>query len=304
MNMNVTTIEIPHFDNSILNLKRFYTNESAPPVFMLHGVIENGSIFYSASNRGLAPYLAKNGFDVFVADIRGHGKSTPVINAHADYGQTDTIIHGIPAFIDKIIEIKGDCPQYWVAHSWGGVLLNAFLARFPKYQSRVAAAVYFATKRRVQVWNWHRVLIISLFWNVLCRGIIQFYGYLPAKSLHFGADNETNKFHLGCKYWIKQSAWRDSEDGFDYGKAIQSAKLPPILYFAATNDKCLGHPDDVKRFMQESGEENTKYVLLGKSRGNLHDYDHINVLTHPDAQTDHFPQVIKWFKRHSLYSNQ
>lgn len=299
INLKTSSIKIPHHDNSLLHLKRFYTVKSGPPVFMLHGAIENGCIFYSSSDRGLAPYLARQGYDVFVADIRGHGKSTPTIDSQANYGQTDTIIAEIPAFINKIIEIKGSCPQYWVAHSWGGVLLNAFLSRFPQYQDQVVAAVYFATKRRVRVWNLHRILIISLVWNNLCRVIARLYGFVPAKFLRIGADNETNKFHLGCKYWIKEDEWRDPEDDFDYGKAIRSMNLPPILYFAASNDKCLGHPEDVKRFMQESGEENAKYRLLGKAYGNLHNYDHINLLTHPDAQTDHFPEVLKWFKRHS-----
>ena len=33
--------------------------------------------------------------------------------------------------INKIIELKGDVPQHWVAHSWGGVLLLALLAKNP-----------------------------------------------------------------------------------------------------------------------------------------------------------------------------
>lgn len=298
MKLNTTSINIPHRDNSTLHLKRFYTNEAGAPVFMLHGAIENGCIFYSNSHKGLAPYLAEQGYDVFVADIRGHGQSSPAINSHADYGQTDTIVYEIPEFINKIIALKGDCPQFWVAHSWGGVLLSAFLARFPQYQSYVAASVYFATKRRIRVWNVHRVLVISIVWNTLCRLLAHFYGYLPAKSWHIGADNETAKFHLDCIHWVKQDTWCDTEDGFDYGKAIRSADMPPILYFAAANDKCLGHPKDVKRFMRESGENNAKYRLLGKGKGNLHDYNHINLLTHPDAKNDHFPEVIKWFQRH------
>jgi len=62
-----------------LHLKRFFNDKMGQPVVMLHGSIENGKIFYSSSGKGLAPFLADQGYDVFVPDFRGKGKSTPPI---------------------------------------------------------------------------------------------------------------------------------------------------------------------------------------------------------------------------------
>ncbi len=59
---------------------------------MLHGAVENGKIFYSDSGRGLAPFLARRGFDVYVGDLRGRGESRPHISRSSRYGQTEAIM--------------------------------------------------------------------------------------------------------------------------------------------------------------------------------------------------------------------
>ena len=59
-----------------LHIRRIAVQQGGTPVLMLHvGTIENGKIFYTESGKGLACYLAEQGFDVFVADFRGKGKS-------------------------------------------------------------------------------------------------------------------------------------------------------------------------------------------------------------------------------------
>ena len=75
-------------------------------------------------------------------------------------------------------------------------------------------------------------------------------------------------------------------------------KIPPIFYLTGINDKCLGHFQDVQHFMLESGSNNAKFSLLSKKNGNLHDYNHINILTHPDGARDYFPQVVAWLDAH------
>jgi hypothetical protein len=59
---------------------------------MLHSAIENGRIYLLRIRQGAGPYLVRNGFVVYPADLRG-----PI-------------------------------SQKWVAHSWGGVLFSSFMA--------------------------------------------------------------------------------------------------------------------------------------------------------------------------------
>lgn len=265
---------------------------------MLHGAIENGRIFYSESGKGLAPYLAANGFDVFVVDMRGRGKSSPPIGRGSVFGQTEAITEDIPAVIDAVRTIHGDRPLQWVAHSWGGVLLTSFLSRFPEQAKSIKSLVYFGSKRTVRVWNIWRILKVDLVWNIFCPLVCLVAGYLPARQLRFGSDSETVKSYRQSAEWVKNDAWVDSDDGFDYGAAVKKAKLPPIWYVSAKNDHSLGHPKDVRDFMESAGEQKRHFTILARKNGNLHDYDHINMLTHPDALKDHFPLVLEWLQHH------
>ncbi len=290
------SIRVPLTGGDILNLQRFTGPESGPPVLMLHGAIENGRIFYSGSMRGLAPYLALNGFDVYVADLRGRGRSTPPIDRGSRFGQTEAITEDIPAFVETIKRLRGPVPQHWVAHSWGGVLSSSVLARFPEYTTLVGSLVYFGSKRTIRVWNIQRILKVGFVWKFLCPLACVMFGYLPARRLRIGSDSETVKSYWQSADWVKNDAWIDSDDGFDYGAAVKKRALPPIWYIAAENDHALGHPHDVRDFMESSGRQRCRYTVLSRSNGNRHDYDHITMLTHPDAGQDHFPGVLKWLQ--------
>jgi len=297
---NRTTQEsicIPVENGNVLHMRRIRPEKPGPAVFMLHGAVENAQIFYSENGKGLGPFLAENGYDVYAADLRGRGLSTPHVGRGSDYGQNEAINTDIPAFLEKIRLIRGSWPDFWIAHSWGGVLLTSHIARYPERSASIKAMVYFGSKRMVRVWNIQKILLIDLVWKRLSRLIIKIWGYLPAKKFRMGSDDESDRSHLHCKLWVQNTGWIDRDDGFDYGSAVKKTVLPQILYLAAENDMCLGNPADVKFFMEESGGGG-RFVLIGKKYGNRHDYDHVSMMTHPDAPADHFPLVLQWMRAH------
>lgn len=287
-------LPIPNSESK-LHIKRF-KGEGAV-VFMVHGVIENGRIFYSKSDQGLAPYLAKHNYDVYVIDLRGRGLSHPAIDKTAQHGQTDSIITELPLALEHIQSLRPGVAQHWIAHSWGGPLLTALLAREPERIKQVCSQTYFGSKRSIKIRSWRRLLYIDLIWRNFCSLLVKKYGYLAAKKFRLGADNESSKSYYQSLDWV-YGAYVDSDDQFDYGQALEALSLPPTLFIAAVNDHALGHPDDVKRFMHESGLGKQRYILLSKQAGNKVDYDHIDMLTHPLAVEDHFPSVAEWLKQH------
>ncbi|GFO56460.1 alpha/beta hydrolase [Geomonas sp. Red276] len=292
-------LKIPLPTGDTLHLLRLCGNPRGPVVFMLHGAIESGRIFYSDSGKGLAPYLASHGFDVYVADLRGRGESAPAIGRGSRFGQTEAIVEDIPALVEAIVKLRGPVPQQWVAHSWGGIILSSVLARFPRYLETVNSLVYFGSKRTVRARNLERLVKVDLIWNGICHLVTAVAGYLPARRLGIGSESETRKSHWQSSEWVRKDAWVDSDDGFDYGTAIGKVKLPPAWYLAGKNDRALGHPEDVRRFMESAGRQPSCYTILAKENGYLHDYGHIDMLTHPDAVRDHFPQVLEWLRQHA-----
>jgi len=279
--------------------KIFDEQQNGPIVFFMHGAVENGKIFYTHSNKGLAPFLAEHGYRCYVADLRGRGESKPAISKSAVYGQTEAILEDIPAFINKIEQLEGYKPNYWVAHSWGGVLMNSVFARFPHYIDDVNACVYFGSKR--SLFNYHpkKLLQANFIWYFMAPLLAKKHGYLPAKRLKWGSDDETQKSHYQSMQWAKKRPWIDSDDNFDYAKALQTLHLPPTLHVAAVKDKALAQPIDIQRFIDESGPGIQQMRIYGRRHGHRIDYDHINMLTHPTARKEQFNDLLEWFKRHS-----
>lgn len=289
---------LPFVNSATLHLRHFLG--PGAPVLLVHGSVENGRVFWSPSGRGLGPFLARHGFDAWIADLRGHGASTPPIGRGHGYGQTETITQEVPALLRFVAE-RNPAPQHWIAHSWGGVILLAVLARFPELRPQVRSLTCFGTKRRIRVWNVTRVLLIDLYWNRLARLLALGCGYLPSAVLGLGSDSETVRAHDQCRRWVRDDPWVDPADGFDYGAALASRSgppMPPTWFIAARRDPCLGHPDDVRRLQGESVPD-APITVLSRADGNLHDYDHISMLTHPDAERDHFPRVVEWLGVHS-----
>ncbi|MEC5208507.1 putative alpha/beta hydrolase [Vogesella perlucida] len=293
---------LPVTAHDTLYVKRIrHPERDGEPVLMVHGVMANGRIFYSDSGKGLAHWLARHGYDVYVADLRGRGRSTPRIGRHSRHGQTEIIREDLPALHALARQLSGGQRVHWMAHSWGGVHMNSALLYRPELIAEVASLVYFGSKRSVRARNLNKLLEVDLMWNGVARLLCRSVGYLPARRIGLGADDETDKSHRQSKAWAKVRPWVDSDDGFDYAAAARRHMLPPALYLAAQNDPCRGNPLDVKHFRNESGAHLSRVHLLARRTGYRHDYDHVSLLTHPDAVHDHFPLVLEWLAgRHGM----
>ncbi len=278
-----------------LHVRRF-GDPSADPVLLIHGAIEDGRIFYSHNGKGLAPFIARNGFDVFVPDFRGHGRSEPQISRTTRFGQTEMITEELPAILDAMEDWTGGRPVHLIAHSWGGVIVSSCLARFPERMYGVRSLLYLGTKRCIRVKNWCKRMQLDLMWNGLGRILTAIFGYLPARLFHLGATDETKRYHRQTLDWIRPGPWIDPYDRFNYAAAAQATRFPPTWFVAGAGDACLGHPDDVWAFMGEHGDQPLKFSILGKEEGHFHDYGHVDMLTHPDAPEDHFPLLVEWLK--------
>ncbi|PTB97870.1 hypothetical protein C9994_00650 [Marivirga lumbricoides] len=184
-----------------------------------------------------------------------------------------------------------------MAHSWGGVIILSYLARF-KHEN-LKAQVFFGSKRDVKVQNIYRWFNIDLLWNKMGTYLVHKHGYLPATKYNIGSDNEAKHFYLQVNNWVYSDEWIDSFDGFNYAEALQKQKIAPTLHLTGAKDTHSGHPKDVKRLMVEIGnQEDHHFQVIGKKYGYKHNYNHINLLTHPDAPIDHFQEVLQWLKKH------
>lgn len=290
------SITIDHHGET-LHLQRIFCVETGPAVFMLHGSLGNGRVFYSLTGKGLAPYLARQGYDTYIGDLRGRGRSRPSIGPKSEYGQTESITEEIPAFHKAIDELRPQTPIYWAAHSWGGALLVSYLARFPERAEQIKAGAFFGSKRVI-----HRDTFLKLFgltpmWDFLGRALVWFRGYLSGHWIGFSDDCESRRSFHQTAIWLGGGEWRDPGDGFDYQAAVQELEAPPILHCCGARDTVLGAASDVRKFVQEYGCDRAEVALVGKAQGHLRDYGHLDILIHPDGPRDQFALVTDWFKK-------
>jgi len=281
-----------------LHVRHIWQKEGGVPVLMLHGAIENGRIFYSEKGKGFGCYLAQQGFDVYVVDYRGRGQSTPSIKQDNSHGYYETITQDIPSLMDYVFERTGQ-KMHVVCHSWGGVLFGSALVRFPGVKQKTLSNLCFGTKRQVTVWNSERLIKVTLIWNRLAPLLSKRKGFLDAKRLRFGADAETHRSLTESVSWVKKSKWVDPVDDFDYEHAAKRVVWPPTWHLTGVKDKVLGHAQDVQLFIKESRNRTARFSNLSRSTGSQLNYDHINILTHPLAENDHFPQLAQWLRNHS-----
>jgi predicted alpha/beta hydrolase len=280
-----------------LHVKRFCTHADGKPVLMLHGSIENGRIFYTDNGKGFAPWLAQQGFDVFVPDLQGRGLSTPRVSRHSTHGLKELMELEFPAILEFIHAEKGLNPMHWVAHSWGGVDMLTYLAR-PSMPVQVEKMVFFGTKRRIGIRSLRYYWMVGVGWDRLSRYSIRRKGYLDAVHYKMGADNLSAQTFFDTDRWVHAKDWVHAEDGFDYAANLKQMDLPPVLYLAGKRDHVLGNPADVARLAAETGPESRYRVhVLGKGQGHLHDYGHIDMLTHKDAPRDVYPLALEWLSK-------
>jgi predicted alpha/beta hydrolase len=264
-------------------------------VLLIHGTIEDGRIFYTESGRGLGPFLAQAGFEVWVPDLRGRGQSEPRVGPEARHGQHELIVEEIPFLIRTMFQATGQ-PVRVGTHSWGGVLVLSALVRFPELVPMVEALFFFGTKRSIHIRTAEKLLKIDLGWfragELLCRrrGYLRISPYLP------GVQDEPARFFRESCEWVKVQPWIDPRDQFNYGEAIRTVALPRCLFITGARDSYLGHPHDVRELMKEAGLAQAPFRVVGRAFGAKHDYDHIDLLTHRDAPTDHFPWIVDWLR--------
>ncbi|MGK0441499.1 MAG: putative alpha/beta hydrolase [Pseudohongiellaceae bacterium] len=300
LNYQSITVPVPCGDQ--VHLTRFYKDKKklGVPVFMVHGLLEDSTAFYDESGGGLACYLARQGYDVFVADLRGKGQSWPLVGANSQAGVHAHITEDLPALLNKIESIRGVVPQIWVGHGWGAVLLMAYYARADQLNAPVTQLLHIGGRRKAGLTSRLQRFVFKVLWARLGGMCTAIQGYLPSRFLCLGDCIESSVNYQNYLTWSRQTQWLDPNDGFDYGQAIYLKRLPPSLYVASEGDLVYGDVLDAREFMKELGPHDGRMLVLGKKTGSLHNYKHDELLTHKDAEQDYFPHLLSWINEYQM----
>lgn len=260
------------------------------PVVLVHGTFCQRSFWVSNKGIGLGPFLRECSYDVWIPEVRGHGRS-PRDERYRDWTAEDQMQFDLPA-VQRLVSEETGRRAHWVGHSWGGVaILGAIGAGWLVVDRLRSVVVLGANMTEGDEWL-RRAMPRALAWTLLTL-----LGGVPAGLFRLGPEPESRGYMLDFFRWKgPKRQWRTRE-GRDYWGGIRAANVP-LLSFAAANDRT--DPVPGCRFMfDQYGGSDKEWVLLGEDEGFSKDYEHVEMIVSKEASAEVWPRIADWLDAHS-----
>ncbi|WLI05243.1 alpha/beta fold hydrolase [Pseudomonas sp. FP597] len=256
------------------------------PVILLHGSFSNRRFWYSPKGIGLGAYLARQGFDVWIPEMRGHGLSKRnhdyVRNRVADYARYD-----LPAIGAFVREQSTQIP-HWIGHSLGGITLAAALGGQYLGPPAVASVALFGSQVSRTYWP---LKIPPVEWG--SRLVLKRLAQLSGPRFKRGPEDEPAGVLIEAMRWNGLFG-RFGERERDWWKGLADVDVPLLAVSAAGDQQ---DPDwACRKLFEQVGAEHRQYLCLGRRQGFTEDFGHVQMLVSKAAQVEVWPLVVQWLK--------
>jgi pimeloyl-ACP methyl ester carboxylesterase len=294
-----------------------------PPVLLLHGLSTDRYTFDLHPERSLARTLAAQGFDVFVAELRGHGRSecpTLLGSKGFEWGMEDYLASDLPAILHAVERATGETQVHWVGHSMGGILLYGALGR-PELRARIRSGVAVASS--LHYGGTHSGFEPMLKMEPLTHVVPALpVGELALLFAPFAGRfiNPGETFNYRPENMVGLDARRLHAQGFraqpsrvlqdlipnirptadpltvPYARALPGNRDIPILALGATRDEQCPEAAARKTFELLPPGAGHRYLAL-------QGYGHIDLLCGKEAPREVFLPISSWLEEHSHSSS-
>jgi pimeloyl-ACP methyl ester carboxylesterase len=291
--LDVRVYRITTEDDVELAVTRLGSDAEGPtgePVILVHGTFCQRSFWVSDKGLGLGPYLCQRGYDVWIPEARGHGRS-PRDERYRNWSAEDQMRFDLPAVQRFVAKETGRGAQ-WVGHSWGGVaIIGSIGGEWLTNAQMKSAVVLGANITEGDAWM-KRPLPRALAW-----GLLTVLGRVPAGLFGLGPEPESRSYMLDFFRWKGPNAQWRTGDGRDYWDGIGRTTVP-LLAFAAANDTM--DPVPGCRFLFDAvGSDEKEWVLLGTEQGFSKDYGHVEMIISRAASKEVWPRIADWLGAHA-----
>ncbi|HVO27954.1 MAG TPA: alpha/beta hydrolase [Candidatus Margulisiibacteriota bacterium] len=300
------------------------------PVLLCHGMSSNRWDMDGPGDISLARYLLRHGYDVWVVELRGAGRSTRPTwwnGKRYDWRFEDYVQHDAPAALRKVLQETGASQVHWVGHSMGGMIAYALL--MTPIHNKIASAVTLGSPTMSDVG--HPALDFGLPYRGLLRllpprvllGTLARLGapFAPLLSYVLSTSISELGWHEGnadlrllralmltavddlpasllreFARWYETKAMSDRYAMFDFTEHLERITAP-ILIIAGSKDG-LTPPRDLEHVYKRVGSRDKVFRIIGKSFGDARDYSHADLILGLHAPTDVYPIVLQWLEKH------
>ncbi|MFZ5756066.1 MAG: alpha/beta fold hydrolase [Pseudomonadota bacterium] len=257
-----------------LHVRHFLGGHRNTSVVLLHGLFGDGSLFFRSGD-ALACRLARAGFDVWVPDLRGKGRSWPALSREilreSHYGFHAAVTEDLATVLGLLREQAPDKPLYLVGHGTGGLLWLSFLARWPMVREMVRGLVLLGTAAEREpagigaALAWHLRDGALAAWRAYRHGVVT----SPAMAGDDGAPGvEAPRFHRELRVMLGRGHWCDPDDALDHAAALSALPFwPPTLLAAAERDAPWSGPESARRLQAVLPSHDGRFYLFPASSG-------------------------------------
>lgn len=309
------------------NLALYRYRAAAPshpfPVICSHGMAGSHFIFDLHPRYSLARYLAAQGFDTWLVDLRGRGDSwpdggrDPRLQWHFD----DFVARDLPAAVARVCEISGRDEVFWIGMEMSGQALYAaaILDTAAHVRGAVtcgapaitpASALVPGVTSAPKVRRHGRVPFASgagLAGPVLAYGgfAVLESSFRPCNSdplavaryFRNGIPDEATDLVDQFAAWIREGVMRSRDGAIVYSARLAEVTLP-LLAIAAAQD-LQRPPDAVRATVAALGSQDKTFLRAGVADGFSVDFGHDDLLAGRAAPADVFPRIAGWLAERS-----
>jgi pimeloyl-ACP methyl ester carboxylesterase len=262
-------------------------------VVCLHAMMTDGRYFGARRERSFTATLVAAGYDVLVADFRGHGRSIPprartsfarpgrsISLARAgddDWSFDDLVERDLPAIVEAAAAASRCAARELVivGHSLGGLVTTAALGTGriapPRLLLLPATSVWLLGPDGPLA---RRALMAAY------RGVTALFGKAPIRALRAGTADEAATYIHQLTGWTRSGRWT-SLSGVDYLAGLASIASPVLPLVGAGDWMCT--VDDAAGFARHIPGA-APLRVIGKKHGHALDPDHFQLFTRPEMR--------------------
>lgn len=242
---------------------------------LAHGMMLNGRSLDVPRRAGLASSLAERGHDVYVVDLRGHGRSRGPGRPHWSF---DDLVRDVGTVVRHVRLRHPDRAVVGVGHSLGGLALLGHAAAATGSPQAIDGVVAIATT----VWLPHleHGRLARLSRRAVCDMaalVALICGEVPASRLHLGPEPVPRTFVADVRRWWRDDRWA-APSGRPYVPA--GTALPPVLAVLAAGDRFWSPPGAARAFWEEVGGGSVHVRVVGGDRSPLP--GHVDLVLRPE----------------------
>lgn len=289
------------------------------PVVMFHGLGANRLNLHLTERYSVALAVAKRGFDVYVAELRGAGLSrfpTGRSLARSDWGFGDYSKKDVPAIIAKVCQLAQTSQVHSLGHSMGGMVLYAYGSTQPGTLSSICTlgspcigAMPLAFKEKYILQLGAKLATEGAARRVPLKTLAGAAGYLgPVANIFvdgtlFNAENidpavslkviydATDNIPLNLIAELYQHFSGDSDESSPYSYENQLHKIDVPVFVISGSDDRIAVPESIRAGLERLRSHDIRFRELGRCAGDKIDYGHIDLLVGRYAPQEVYPLI-------------